>query len=421
MTDAFARRLSERLAAAPHALRDYAFLGDGERGALIGPRGDIGWMCFPRWDDDAVFSSLIGGRSTFAISPRGRYVWGGYYEAGTLIWRSRWVLEGGAVVECREALATLGDRDTAIVLRRLEALRGPATLDVFLSAGAGFDRYGMSRLHRGERGWEARLGEAARLRFEGADEAEVVEEDRGKLLWTKIALEPGQRRDLTVTLAAGEEPGPAAPNRLWEGTEATWRERLPDFSACVGPRDAAHAYAVMSGLTSADGGMVAAATMGLPERADQGRNYDYRYAWIRDQAFAGQAVAALGPHPLMDTAVAFVARRLLDDGARLMPAYTVAGEPIPGERTVDLPGYPGGRDIAGNQVRGQFQLDVFGEALLLFSAAADHDHLGSDEWNAAEIAVAAIEARRDEPDAGIWELSPGRWTHGRLVCAACGR
>jgi alpha,alpha-trehalase len=174
----------------------------------------------------------------------------------------------------------------------------------------------------------------------------------------------------------------------------------------------------MSGLTSADGGMVAAATMALPERADQGRNYDYRYAWIRDQAFAGQAVAALGPHPLMDTAVGFVARRLLDDGPRLMPAYTVTGEPIPDERQVGLPGYPGGRDIVGNQVRGQFQLDAFGEALLLFAAAADHDRLGSDEWRAAEIAVAAIEARRGECDAGIWELDPARWTHGRLACAA---
>ena len=47
--------------------------------------------------------------------------------------------------------------------------------------------------------------------------------------------------------------------------------------------------------------MVAAATMSLPERADAGRNYDYRYAWIRDQCYAGQAVAAGGADPLLDT------------------------------------------------------------------------------------------------------------------------
>ena len=55
----------------PHVLREYALLADGQRGALIGPRGDISWMCAPRWDSDAVFSALIGGRGVFAITPRG--------------------------------------------------------------------------------------------------------------------------------------------------------------------------------------------------------------------------------------------------------------------------------------------------------------------------------------------------------------
>jgi GH15 family glucan-1,4-alpha-glucosidase len=193
---------------------------------------------------------------------------------------------------------------------------------------------------------------------------------------------------------------------------------VPEFQDVTGSRDARHAYAVMSGLTAAAGGMVAAATTSLPERADHGRNYDYRYVWIRDQAYAGQAIAAAGSHPLMDDAVAFVAARLLADGARLTPAYTVDGDAIPGERSLDLPGYPGGHDVVGNRVRDQFQLDAFGEALLLFAAAAGHDHLGAENWRAAEIAAAAIEQRWREPDAGIWELEPARWTHGRLICAA---
>ena len=51
---------------APHVLREYALLADGERGILVGPRGDFAWMCFPRWDSDAVFSSLIGGSGAYA-------------------------------------------------------------------------------------------------------------------------------------------------------------------------------------------------------------------------------------------------------------------------------------------------------------------------------------------------------------------
>ena len=71
----------------PHPLRDYALLADGERGAILGPQGEIVWMCAPRWHSDAVFASLIGGAGSYGVTPAGRYVWGGYYEQGTLIWR----------------------------------------------------------------------------------------------------------------------------------------------------------------------------------------------------------------------------------------------------------------------------------------------------------------------------------------------
>ena len=111
--------------------------------------------------------------------------------------------------------------------------------------------------------------------------------------------------------------------------------------------------------------------MSLPERADQNRNYDYRYAWIRDQCYAGIAVARHGHFPLLDSAVNFVSERLLADGPGLKPAYTVRGGPVPSERTLShLQGYPGGTDKVGNWVNQQFQLDAFGEALELFAAAA---------------------------------------------------
>ncbi len=411
------RRFADRLLTSPHVLRDYALLADGRRGALVGPRGDIAWMCFPRWHHDAVFSTLVGGRCTFAVTPRGRFVWGGYYEPGTLIWRSRWTT-GEGIVECREALALPGAADAATLLRRVEAVRGPAVLDVFLRAGSGFDRHGMSRLRQDEDGaWTARLGEE-RMRWDGADAARVEEDEDGRLLWMELRLEPGESRDLTLALRHGAAPEAEPSGRLWEETAAGWSARVPELAGAAGGRDVRRAYAVMSGLTTPGSGMVAAATASLPERAEQGRNYDYRYVWIRDQAYAGQAVAASGPHPLLESAVAFVAARLLEDGPRLMPAYTVDGDAIPDERSVALPGYPGGRDIVGNRVRRQFQLDAFGEALLLFAAAAGHDGLGAQDWRAAEIAAAAIAERRGEPDAGIWELEPAEWTHGRLICAA---
>ncbi len=175
---------------------------------------------------------------------------------------------------------------------------------------------------------------------------------------------------------------------------------------------------MLRGLTSSSGGMVAAATTSLPERAEAGRNYDYRYAWIRDQCYAGQAVAAIGPLPLLDQAVSFVSGRLHADGSRLAPAYTVTGGRVPGQHRLDLPGYPGGFDLVGNWVGRQFQLDALGESLLLLAAAARHGRLDAHARQAAVTAAAAIAERWAEADAGIWEIDDQPWTHSRLTCAA---
>jgi GH15 family glucan-1,4-alpha-glucosidase len=165
--------------------------------------------------------------------------------------------------------------------------------------------------------------------------------------------------------------------------------------------------------------MVASATMSLPERADQSRNYDYRYAWIRDQCYAGIAVARHGHFHLLDSAVSFVTERLLADGPSLKPAYTVRGGRVPSERKLShLQGYPGGTDKVGNWVNKQFQLDTFGEALELYAAAASCDRLDAGHWNAIEVAASAIESRWREADAGIWEIDPQRWAHSRLTCVS---
>ncbi len=164
--------------------------------------------------------------------------------------------------------------------------------------------------------------------------------------------------------------------------------------------------------------MVGAATASLPELQQGGDNYDYRYVWVRDQCWAARAAARAGIGSLLDDAVRFLGRRVLDDGADLAPAYTVRGERVPGEERLDVPGYPGGGDRIGNRGGAQFQLDAFGELLLLFAEAAGHDRLDADGWRAAETAVEAIEKRWTEPDAGVWELEDRIWTHSRLICAA---
>ena len=123
-----------------HVLREYALVADGQRGALIGPDGTIDWLCAPRWDSPAVFSGLLGGQGRYAVTPSDpRNVWGGYYEAGSLIWRSRWTGHS-ARTECREALALPADPHRVVILRRIEAADGPARVDVLLDVRGGFGR-----------------------------------------------------------------------------------------------------------------------------------------------------------------------------------------------------------------------------------------------------------------------------------------
>ena len=397
----------------PHVLREYSLIADGERGALIGPDGAISWLCAPRWDSPAVFSGLLGGTGTYTVAPADPWrVWGGYYESGTLIWRSRWV--GSSRTECREALAMPADPHRAVILRRVVAVDGPARVNVVLDVRAGFGRSRMTELSRVGGCWTGRSG-GLRFRWSGAARARPGADG----LALTVTLPAGGHHDLVLELSGRPlDTQPPDPGQAWAGTEEAWFAVVPACDELVAARDARHAYAVLRGLTASTGAMVAAVTTSVPERLEGGRNYDYRYAWIRDQCYAGLAVAAHGPDPLLEGSVRFLTERILADGPGLMPAYTVAGQAIPDERALRLRGYPGGTARAGNRVIGQFQLDGLGESLELFAAAARLGMLAEENWQAAAVAAEAIEKRWSEPDAGIWELEDRHWTHSRLACVS---
>lgn len=403
----------------PQVLRQYALLADGERGALIGPQGDIAWMCAPRWHSDAVFSTLIGGGGAYVVTPAGsRHVWGGYYERGSLVWRSRWTTTDG-VVECREALTYPGDVERVVLLRRVVAVQGDARVQVLLEPRAGFGHYANGHLSCSDGVWTGRTG-PLRWRWAGATDAVPVPSAHGsgQVLVAELVVPEGEEHDLVFELAE-ELPRPLVdPRTSWPATESTWARRRQDLRPGIAMRDAQHAWAVLRGLTSSGGGMVAAATMSLPERAGAGRSYDYRYAWIRDQSYAGIAAATAGATDLLDEGVGFVTARLLADGPEMKPAYTVVGDAVPDEKELGLPGYPGGSDKVGNWVNQQFQLDAFGEALQLLATAARLDRLDADGWRAIQVAVDAVAKRWRDPDAGIWELGDRCWTQSRLACVA---
>jgi len=399
----------------PQALREYAFLADGQRGALIGPRGEVSFLCAPTWDSPAVFSQLFGGPGFYAVTPTETFVWGGYYEPGSLIWRSHWVTTS-CLIECREALAQPADPHRLVLLRRIEpGGPSPASVDVSLQLGADFGRTATTKLRRDGQGrWTITAGNLT-CRWSGAGEA--THGSDGVLRLT-LEIPAGEHHDLVLEISDRALPDPVDAEQAWSATTSYWNENVPSFEASAAPRDTRHAYAVLRGLTQPGGGMVAAATLGLPERADTGRNYDYRYVWLRDQAYAGIAAGVHEPLPLLDEATAFTTARILQHGDTIAPAYRLDGTLPPKEEVVDLPGYPGGQVKVGNWVRGQFQLDSCGEMLQLYATSARHDHLGADDHRALTTVIDTIERRWNKPDAGVWELDDAWWTQSRLACVA---
>ena len=194
----------------------------------------------------------------------------------------------------------------------------------------------------------------------------------------------------------------------------------PRCRTAVAPRDARHAYAVLRGLTSAGGGMVAAATMS-PARAGR-RGPQLRLPLRLDprpvlrRPGRGRRRAAPAARRRRRVRRRAPARRRPAPQARV---HRRPGRPVPDERSLDLPGYPGGTDIVGNWVNAQFQLDAFGE-----SAAAARRRGPPRPPRPRPLAAPSrppstpSRPAGTEPDAGIWELDDRRWAHSRLICAA---
>jgi alpha,alpha-trehalase len=210
----------------PHVLREYSLVADSERGALIGPDGAISWLCAPRWDSPAVFSGLLGGRGRYAVTPSDPWhVGGGYYESGSLIWRSRWV--GSSRTECREALAMPADPGRVVVLRRIEAVDGPARVRVVLDIRAGFGRSRMTDLSRAGGCWSGRSG-PIRFRWSGAARARPGADG---LAFT-LSLPAGGHHDLVLELSGRPfDAEPPDADGAWAARKRRGPPRFPTARA----------------------------------------------------------------------------------------------------------------------------------------------------------------------------------------------
>ncbi|MEM1133520.1 MAG: glycoside hydrolase family 15 protein [Pseudomonadota bacterium] len=179
------------------------------------------------------------------------------------------------------------------------------------------------------------------------------------------------------------------------------------------------------------GAIVAAMTTSIPEHADSGRNWDYRYCWIRDAYYTVEALNRIGALDVLESYLEYL-RNIVDNATdgHIQPLYGVLGHAELDETEAEhLPGYRGmGPVRVGNQAYSQTQHDAYGQ-IVLSSAQAFWDHRllrmsGEEDFEALELVGELAWEVYDKPDAGLWELRTREHVHtySAVMCwAACDR
>ena len=411
----------------------YGLLADCNSAGLVDRDGSIGWLCLPRYDSAAVFAQILdpdGGH--WQINPSSAYRADRRYLPGTLVIETTFSTETG-IVKLTDAMAfaagqrhhELGFAAPHLVLRSVEGVAGEVELQFQLAPRP---EYGLVKplFRPTENGGRTFGGPNQVVVSSGVPTA--IEDCTMSAAFTVSA---GKRVGFALQWAPpeGPAPEPLAPDRVpaWiEDTVQGWRSWEAEHDVYEGPHRGLVRLSsrVLKGLTyRPTGAIVAAPTTSLPETVGGGRNWDYRYAWIRD---ASLTLEALFIGACSDEAQEFVSFMTSSAGGRasegsLQIMYGIGGEHDLTER--ELPHLRGWRDSApvrvGNGAWGQTQLDVYGE--LLNSLYLYREQLGElhPEIQRFVADLANTAARRwRERGAGMWEMrgEPRDHLSSKVLC-----
>ena len=405
-------------------IAEYALIGDCHSAALVSRDGEIDWCCFHRFDSRPVFARLLdwsrGGY--FRIAPMEPYQARRRYLPGTNILETRFETAGGTLVltDCfpvREAL-TSDAADPVHPYHQLARIgrceRGEVNLHLEFSPR--FD-YGLTvpQLKPFGNGLVTVMGGADALLLQS--DLPITQTDI-YACEGKQALRTGDVTRAVLTYALPHELRPRIITaEEIDGRLASTREFWTAWSnRCTyeGPyRDhVVRSALVLKALTnSPTGAIVAAATTSLPEKIGGSRNWDYRYAWLRDSAFTLYALFILGYTDEARAFMQWITRTTAGRPEDLQTLYGVGGERLlPEVELKELDGYRSSRPVRiGNGASTQFQLDIYGE--VIDTAWLYHRHGGAienDFWDFLVRLGEHVAKIWMEPDEGIWEVRAGR-------------
>jgi GH15 family glucan-1,4-alpha-glucosidase len=415
-------------------IADHALISDCHSAALVTREGSIDWLCWPRFDSPSVFARILdddGGH--WSIGPVNSTTGSRRYLDRTMVLETTFTSDSGSAVLV-DALAVgpnergheLGAGSPNALIRHLTGVSGEVEMEMSFAPRG---EYGLLSplLSRTPQGLTVRAG-ADVLALISAVELDAS----GPQAVARFTVKQGDDLWFCLHYASTSEPFPSpwtldeTIQRLKQTITAwqTWSDLHQSYD---GPwRDLVHhSGRVLQALTfHPTGAIVAAPTTSLPEEIGGERNWDYRYAWVRDASLTLQALwVAACPDEAQDFFAYMVraAAAQLQGGAELQIMFGIGGEHDLSERV--LPHLSGWRDSApvrvGNGAWNQRQLDVYGE--LLDAASRLAEPLGSFDDDTQRFLVNVAEAaaaRWMESDQGIWEVrgDPQPFLYSKLMC-----
>lgn len=415
-------------------IAEYALLSDCRSATLISRTGSIDWLCFPRFDESAIFARLLDEQAGhWSIKAVDTSEVSRHYIDATMVLETRFNTPTGTAV-LLDAMALgrnergheLGVASPGVVLRSIRCERGTVEIEMEYAPRP---EYGLiSPLLRPIPGGILARGGADVLLLSSQRELTID----SSTAHAHFTLQAGEQADFALQHRASWEQAPQVYSSAEIGdslqdTLTGWRTWSELHQHYEGPwRELVHqsGRVLQALMFRPTGAIVAAPTTSLPESVGGERNWDYRFTWIRDASLTLEAlwVAACPDEALrffswMTGAVASLLRR----GAQLQIMFGVGGERDLSERSLThLAGWRDSRPVRiGNGAWDQRQLDVYGE--LLSAAFTLRDQLSAlDETTRhflVEVADAAS-AHWQEQDQGIWEVrgGPRDFLYSKLMC-----
>ena len=409
--------------------------------ALVAPSGNVEWMCLPQFDSPAVFAPILDrdagrfrlGPTDAQVPAARRYLPGGVVLETTWKTRTGWLMVRDALtvgpwhhVEERAHRQHRPPSDWEadhVFVRTARCAQGIVELQLECEPTFGYGAkpaeweytssgYNHAVARGGDDDLDLRLDTDMRVGFEGSRASARTTMRKGDVAY--------------VAVSWSEHGGPKSYHEAFELMDQTntyWREWLArgEFPDHPWRAQLERSALTLRGLTYAPtGAIVSAATTSLPRVSGGERNYDYRYSFMRDAAFALWGAYSMGFDWEADDFFYFLAE-LAEDGRDLQNIVAIDGRRDLEERTVDhLTGYEGSRPVrVGNAAHRSLQHDVLGAMLdAAWLHTRSRDKMPERIWPIVNDLVTRAVDNWREPDRGIWATrgEPRHYTSSKVMC-----